>query len=152
MEETERERIKAIMADCIRCQEHPQAGRRFEVAEQGVHYGKIVCKECGRFLRWVPKPDSSTRRRVKQEAGHWYFEQRGIDFCEACLRPRAALPKGITLTVHHIVEVAGGDGPDQQDNWLLLCSTCHQVIHALREGRQIHWADIRPRGDTPQAA
>lgn len=31
------------------------------------HYGKETCQQCGRFVRWIPKPETLERMKVNAE-------------------------------------------------------------------------------------
>jgi 5-methylcytosine-specific restriction endonuclease McrA len=94
------------------------------------HYGKLVCGTCGRFHRWVGKPDSdsSKYRRPKQHRDLVDKYSRG--FCELCLKSESELQPGVTIESHHVVEFSDG-GSHERDNVWILCTACH---------RQVHWA------------
>jgi hypothetical protein len=33
-------------------------------ARTGFHFAKVSCARCGRFLRWIPKPENVERQRL----------------------------------------------------------------------------------------
>lgn len=116
------------------CPDHPGAGEYFVPTPEKVHYGKMVCSECGRFLRWVSKPSDEKRARhgtgklVKQ------LQKSGIDYCQMCLRHRDELPPSVTFVAHHVIEVQDGGTNDPANLWHV-CTICHELIHLLRRNR-----------------
>ena len=95
----------------------------------GPHYAAERCLNCGRHLRWIPKPDSEKARRP---AAHRELVRKfGRGFCELCLLAENDLPGGQTLEGHHVVPFAAG-GTDEQHNVQILCTGCHRFIHWRR--------------------
>lgn len=45
------------------CKEHPYGGVRFVPTPHRVHYGKMVCPKCDRFLAWAKKPAKDDDKR-----------------------------------------------------------------------------------------
>lgn len=42
---------------CPKCQSE---NTREIIMETGPHYAKLVCVDCGRWIKWVPKPWSTS--------------------------------------------------------------------------------------------
>lgn len=87
----------------------------------GAHWKKLICGECGKFFKWLPKPKNFTVRPSSTTglpAG---------DFCEICLQPKGVA----SLQVHHIMEVCDG-GTNSLDNLQTVCHSCHELIHWRR--------------------
>jgi len=93
------------------------------------HHAKEVCGACGRFRRWIPKPESVGTRRPANHRKLLVRYSRG--FCELCLRKKLELPPGLDLEGHHIIEYQHG-GSDERENVSILCSRCHRLTHVLR--------------------
>jgi hypothetical protein len=49
---------------CKDCPRGCNAGAEFVRTPEIIHYGKMVCPKCGRFLDWVKKPVNTERRVV----------------------------------------------------------------------------------------
>jgi hypothetical protein len=47
------------------CPEHQYAGAKFIPTPHTVHYGKMVCPKCERFLSWAKKPEESKRKNAQ---------------------------------------------------------------------------------------
>lgn len=95
--------------------------------EDGPHHGKYVCKECGTFAGWMPKPTNETKRKKNKYSA----DDLGINYCQMCLRPKSRLGSRETLEPHHIKEIQHG-GDDIPENIWVVCSYCHKVIHQRR--------------------
>lgn len=96
------------------------------------HYGKDVCEDCGRHVRWVAKPDNE---KIKRPSAHKNLVAKYSNgYCEMCLLPEDMLPSGQTLEAQHVIEYADGGG-DGRDNIWIICTKCHKLIHWIR-----HWA------------
>lgn len=120
------------MMELHRCSFHQDTDPVFVPTPTSVHYGKLVCPICERFVTWVKKPENQgKKRRPSQDHLRWLFDDEHIDYCQLCMRPRASLPHGTVLDVHHIIEVHDG-GTDDRLNLLLLCNVCHRIVHLLR--------------------
>jgi 5-methylcytosine-specific restriction endonuclease McrA len=92
-----------------------------------MHYGKAICPYCGRFVKWIAKPENTELRRKSKFSP----EKLGKEYCELCLRPREYLGKAGQLDIHHIIEIHNG-GQDEEDNVWVLCSHCHSLVHHTR--------------------
>lgn len=97
------------------------------VLTTGPHYGKVVCKECGKFYGWLPKPHNETRRRRNRHTA----ETLGITSCQMCQRTKSRLGLRGVLEPHHVVEIQYG-GEDKPDNIWIVCTACHKLIHYQR--------------------
>lgn len=116
------------------CPDHPFSGGRLEMTPHTIHYGKMVCPTCGRFLCWVSKPDGEKRNRRESQKLKHVFDSAGVDYCQMCLRPKCELPPHVTLIIHHVVEVQDG-GIDSPSNTWRLCTICHEMVHLMRRNR-----------------
>ena len=48
----------------------PHTEVEFIPTPQFKHHGKEVCRKCGQFVRWVPKPETLERlKRIREEVG-----------------------------------------------------------------------------------
>jgi len=97
------------------------------------HYGEIRCPEHGHA--WVPKPNSEKNKKRKVNAHlKKYIPESYQGFCELCLRSKSllmSLKPSLSFEVHHVIPHEDG-GSDNSENLRLLCSECHQSIHARR--------------------
>lgn len=111
------------------CQRCGATERHVELTPDGPHHAKEVCARCGRWLRWLPKPDQD---RAKRPANHRELVRKyGRGFCQWCLTPERDLPARQTLEGHHIIPYADG-GTDDRANVLILCTGCHKLAHLMR--------------------
>lgn len=101
----------------------------FSETPQLPHYGREDCADCGRFIRWVPKPEGDRVRRPSAHRGLVHKFSRG--FCEMCLRKENELPDGQTLEAQHVEEFSGGGEPKRENIWII-CTACHKLIHCIR--------------------
>lgn len=91
-------------------------------------FRKAVCLRCT-AVWWQPKDENE---KTKRPAAHRSLARKfGQGFCEFCGRLEAQLPKGETLTGHHIEEYQH-DGEATAENTLVLCTMCHAYSHHLR--------------------
>lgn len=97
------------------------------------HYGEIRCPDHGHD--WVPKPNSKKRAKRKSNLKLKNSIPEGYNnFCELCMRSKPLLSKlnpPLFLEVHHVIEVQEL-GSNDPENLRLLCSECHELIHARR--------------------
>ncbi len=103
----------------------------FELCDLGQHYGKYTCPGCGAWIKFVAKPDSE-RRPQRAKKHQTLVKQFGRGFCELCLCKAESLNHGETLTGHHILEYTKHDGDATADNALIVCTSCHEIVHLLR--------------------
>lgn len=122
------------MSKCQRC--GSMGPHDVVVMTKGVHYAKLVCRECGGHAGWQPKPDSDPTkyRRPKQHTNLVRKYSRG--FCEMCLTKEAELPRGQTMEAQHVVEFQDGGEPSRENIWIV-CTGCHRLIHWLRTYRSL---------------
>ena len=103
------------------------------------HHGKEICEDCGKWFKWVSKPENvGTRKRIskisfERVASFHKMEQL---ICFLCLRNKDQLVENETLTRDHIVEINTG-GKDIVENLQILCSACHKLKNWLR--LYTHW-------------
>lgn len=97
----------------------------------GGHYAKIDCSKCGRWIRWLPKPDVEKHRRPA--AHRDLVEKFGKGFCELCLRKKDQLPLPQTLIGHHVDPYAKSRNKElkKEDVWIL-CTMCHRIVEWMR--------------------
>ncbi len=114
---------------CDRCGLNTEAV--LEVLETGTHYAKLVCGECGKYHKFVAKPeaDSTKYRRPKQHRE--LVTKYGRGYCELCLLGADDFDKGVTLEAHHLIEFQNG-GSEERDNIWIVCTMCHRLIHWTR--------------------
>lgn len=115
---------------CGAVQDHPVA-----ILEAGPHFARMDCGKCGRFVRFLPKPDTD---KAKRPAAHKRLVGKsGLDYCELCLILEERLPAHESLEAHHIEEYADG-GDCANGNTLICCTSCHRFIHWRRTEIQHH--------------
>lgn len=97
--------------------------------QNGQHYAALICADCGRHQRWLPKPGNE---KVRRPAAHRALVQKySPGYCELCLRTEAALPANQVLEAHHIREYQD-DGPADRTNIWIVCTACHKLIDWVR--------------------
>lgn len=102
---------------------------RFTPTPELPHFGREDCEHCGRFVRWVPKPEAD---RVRRPSAHRNLVKKfSKGFCEMCLTPENELPLGQTLEAQHVQEFAEG-GDETRENIWIICTACHKLIHCIR--------------------
>ena len=112
---------------CPRCLAEPP--HTIEKQTDGIHYAKVVCCGCSRFLAWLPKPDTEQSRRPAAHRDLVQKYSRGL--CEMCGAKKENLPKGQTLEAQHVAEYQHGGGNDRTNIWIV-CTGCHKLIHWAR--------------------
>jgi len=133
---------------CPRC-----GGEEIKIVEtpNSVHYAKAVCKVCGRFIKWIPKPEHENERRrtskydIRRVFRHYEFHKYGIDkpFCFFCLRTEDELGENETLTLDHIVPISEKRNPlnkggDDLNNLQILCTACHKLKNWMVLYQNLH--------------
>ena len=102
------------------------------------HHAREDCKNCGRFVRWVSKPESE---RVRRPSAHRDLVAKfGRGFCEMCGVREEHLPPGQVLEAQHVEEFQEGGEPTRENVWIV-CTKCHKLIHWAR-----HWTVSQPEG------
>lgn len=106
----------------------------FKETPHGIHYGKIECALCGKWYKFVPKPNpEGIRKKVSkldiQQVCSFYKIKK--PFCFFCLREQQQLNFNETLTRDHIQEIEKG-GKDEVENLQILCSACHKLKNWMR--------------------
>lgn len=117
---------------------------RVELTPEGIHYAKLYCPDCGRWVDWLGKPQNKDTR----QKSHLTPESLDIHRCQVCLRPRSMLGNNETLDVHHIHEVHE-NGLDIPENCLVVCTFCHKDIHAKRKYLFRHFINDQVVDDKP---
>lgn len=94
-----------------------------------VHYGKIVCLCCRKFIKWQTAPQNEGQRtscpNVETIANYHNFSE---PFCFFCGRQKYQLGWNETLTVDHIKKLEE-NGENIKKNMQILCSACHKLKH-----------------------
>lgn len=111
---------------CLTCE---CTDRRVTLTPHLPHHGKEVCDNCGRFIRWLPKPDAD--KAARPSAHRKLVQKYSAGYCEICLIAEDNLPPRQTLEGHHIVEYQDGGG-DSRENVQIACTKCHKLIHWVR--------------------
>ena len=115
-------------ATCPRCG-HIGGHMEIVLGLAGPHFAKVTCYGCGAFIDWVGYPDAP----AKQDRRKSRKKLRDLgDRCEICLRHQDEIPAPGRLEVHHVLEVAADDGPDDPANLRVYCSACHAAVNWLR--------------------
>lgn len=109
---------------CVRCES--LKGEVIKMAI-GPHYAKVVCWDCGRFQKYLPKPMNEGKRKSRERL------KPQINYCEFCLRTKDELDGTATIEEHHVLEVQ--EFPELErdpSNIWVLCTRCHLSIHNIR--------------------
>jgi 5-methylcytosine-specific restriction protein A len=96
----------------------------------GVHHSKLICGECSRHIKFLPKPENE-KICIKRRPNRNLLKTIAKGFCSVCLRDDLALPANVVLEAHHIVPVKDG-GTDEKGNLIEVCSDCHKLIHHVQ--------------------
>lgn len=103
---------------------------QFKETPETIHYGRIDCTNCGRWIKWVMNPKFKGQRRQTSKYDikeimdfHKYARE---PFCFFCLRTQKQLGEHETLTRDHIQELDKG-GQDILQNLQILCFACHKL-------------------------
>lgn len=93
-----------------------------------IHFGKVVCFDCDRFVRWYSKPGPGrSKRKIKRLKPQ-------IDYCQICLRTKESLTENITLEEHHILPYEHYPEYDnEKGNRLVVCTHCHDLIELMQK-------------------
>ena len=109
----------------------------FTETQNSVHYGKIRCPECNRWIRWVKSLEKKGQRtktskfKIKQVMEFHFPFEKIKPFCFFCLRNKDILGWNETITLDHIKELNNG-GEDKINNLQILCSACHKLKNWAR--------------------
>jgi len=116
--------------------------------EHSVHYGRLDCPTCKKFIKWVKSPKnegirtSTSKYNINNIIKFHHFS--GEPFCFLCLRTKNQLGEKETLTRDHIIEVSKG-GKDILENLQILCSACHKLKNWSR--LYINWHSTKKEGE-----
>ncbi len=106
----------------------------FTETPHSVHYGRLDCPTCRKFIKWVRNPEkedkrfSTSKHKLKKITEFLKLQE---PMCFFCLRTKEELGEKETLTVDHILELRDG-GKDTIENLQILCSACHKLKNWLR--------------------
>ena len=105
--------------------------------ENSIHYAKIICNNCLKWLAWLPNPKSprNNNYRISKKTVSDVIKFHGFkeEFCFLCLRTREQLGNKETLTIDHIKELKNtGEEGNNIQNMQVLCSACHKLKNWLR--------------------
>jgi len=91
--------------------------------ETTIHFGKLYCAKCNKFIRWLSKDEIEGRhKRIKKRI------LKDIKYCEICLK------SNIVINEHHILPFEiYPELDDDQGNRLVVCTSCHSIIHGIRK-------------------
>jgi len=115
---------------CPECKSH----LIFTETQSSVHYGRLDCPKCRKFIRWVKNPKKekvrsrTSKYKIKDIVEYHKFEEA---FCFFCLRTKEQLGEKETLTIDHIKELNEG-GTNGIENLQILCSACHKLKNWCR--------------------
>lgn len=102
-------------------------------AADSVHHGEQKCTNCGRHIKFIPRPRDGRGRSsaysVKDVAEHHGYDEHRCFFCR---RTRSQLGKNETLEVDHIKELEKENGEDGLNNVQILCTPCHKLKNWMR--------------------
>jgi len=94
-----------------------------------IHYAKVVCYVCRKFIRWDKAPKNKDKRGGLPEPEKVaHFHGFNDIFCFFCGRDYHKLGDNETITIDHIQKIADG-GVDELENMQILCSACHKLKH-----------------------
>jgi hypothetical protein len=97
----------------------------------GQHWGRIDCGGCGKWIKWLPKPESDPTKYRRPTSHKNLVEKFGRGFCEMCLRAQGELGARETLDGHHVLEFQNGGEPSRENVWIL-CTACHRLVNWTR--------------------
>lgn len=95
----------------------------------GGHYGKQICTNCDRFIKWASKPGDAKKKRPA--ASKKLVRRHSKGFCEICLKTESQIQLPWVLEAHHIIPVEKSGG-DEAGNIQICCTACHRLIHWQR--------------------
>jgi len=101
-------------------------------AENGTHHSALYCADCGRWVKWNPKPkDANEPPDVNNEKWRkkWRKKLNGELVCFWC-----GIKESETRMSFHIDHVLPREkgGQDVFENTQPLCAACHWLRHAER--------------------
>lgn len=104
-----------------------------------MHHSKLTCRDCGRFVRWLPMPKNE-QIDIKRKQNSRLLKTFGKGFCSVCRRSELELPGRVCLEAHHIIPIKDG-GTDDKGNLLEVCSDCHKLIHHIQRTFNAYQSD-----------
>ena len=102
----------------------------FSETPNNVHYGRMDCPKCKKWIKWVSNPETREKNRTKTSIVNIEqvktYHKYSKEFCFFCLREKSELGLHETLTLDHIEEL-NKEGKDEIENLQILCSACHKL-------------------------
>jgi hypothetical protein len=86
------------------------------------HAGEMRCPTCQSFLGWVKKEKNEGKRGPRKYSP----SDLNIDYCQLCRIKQINLGDQETLDIHHL---DGDPENNERLNFLVLCTSCHKLIH-----------------------
>lgn len=115
---------------CDRCGDNTPS--RLELTPKLPHHGKLVCVGCGKWRRWVAKPETDATKYRRPAVHKDLVHRFSRGFCELCLLRESELRDGVVLEAHHVVEYHD-DGDASRENVWILCTKCHRLVTWMRK-------------------
>lgn len=109
---------------CSECNDNTQS--RFVLTPEKTHYGKLVCERCGRYRRWISKPESDATKYRRPNAHSDLVAKFNRGFCEMCMRSDGP------FEAHHVIEYQDGGDATKENIWIL-CVACHRLVTWVRK-------------------
>jgi len=100
----------------------------------GTHYAKTTCARCGKFIAWLPKPDTDATKHKRPKAHTDLVKKFSRGYCELCGFDQSQLPFSETLHAHHVARYCE-DGEATRENTWIVCTACHALIEHQRTYR-----------------
>lgn len=97
-----------------------------EVLNSGPHYAKLICKDCGKWFKFISKPDNEEKERRPHNNNYRKLHKKK-DKCLLCSFCGITDKDGNFLfELDHIVPLEK-DGGDIFENTRILCNHCHTL-------------------------
>ncbi len=100
----------------------------------GVHYSDICCTGCGKHLGFGRKPDDDATKYKRPKSHAELVNKFSRGHCELCGFDKGNLPRGETLTAHHVARFSEGGEASRENTWIV-CTACHSLIEHQRTYR-----------------
>lgn len=114
----------------------------FTKTHNSVHYGRLDCPKCDKWVKWVSNPKDESRKKTSnfEKEDVFKFHNMEKNCCFFCLRTKEQLGKNETLTIDHIEEL-NGRGKDEIQNLQILCTACHKLKNWMRLYNNWHFRE-----------
>lgn len=107
----------------------------FSLSPNTIHYGRLDCRYCKKFIKWVHNPRIPQKKRTSTSKCDirdiLEFHNKKNEICFFCLRTRKQIGIHETMTIDHIEELDKG-GTDELGNLQILCSACMKLKNWAR--------------------